>query len=291
MTFFWNNPALVGNPRIKRWVRELLEDRAAVEKAIGMPLREVLGCGHWGCVVDSKRPWVVKFTIDPNEAFTWTKINQLIAEGIYRIEPRVMYGGRPKKAYAIIREEVAPAFTDSREGMELTRATKAKLGLNPKKRAIYRLTFGSGHSDIVVDGERVPIRYPIDEFVWTCDALIKFQRLAYDWHGRQTDRFPQHYPSREHIKGQLERATHRMMGGTGGAIGETLLMLVSNDVVLRDVHLFNVGWRKYRDVPGYTEEDQTLGSFAPGHTQRPRYAQIPVARVANPMDWFQDEKR
>lgn len=305
MTFFWQNPNLTGNPRVKRWVTDILDNRKAVEKAIGVPLRGVLGCGHWGCVVDSKRPWVVKLTIDPNEAPVWLRINQLIEEesygqggvvrtkGVYEIKPGVMYGGRRKRVYAIVREEVAPAFTFFRGtyDLELTVATKKKLDINPGLRALFDYR-SDGRSFITAGGE--PVSSPkIDELITTCEALIKFKDLAYTWHARSTDRFPQHFPGAEAIKDRLERTTYRMRGPIGGAIGETLLMLVSNGVVLRDVHLFNIGWRTQSEIPGYGYEDKTLVIFDPGHTPTGRSLQIPVARVANPVDWdwFQEEKR
>ena len=55
------------NVRKKKWVEQLLTKRDKIEKAIGMPLGTMLGCGHWGCVFESTAPWVVKLSIDPTE--------------------------------------------------------------------------------------------------------------------------------------------------------------------------------------------------------------------------------
>lgn len=67
------------------------------------------------------------------------------------------------------------------------------------------------------------------------------------------------------------------MGGTiGAALGESLSMLASNEVILNDVHVFNLGWRFLPDVEGI-EGYTCLVLFDPGRTPTDRY-QLPVEK-------------
>jgi hypothetical protein len=274
------------NPRVKAWVTSLVENKDAIGRSIKAPLREMLGCGHWGCVFDSRGPWVVKLTIDPNEAPIWEKIIRLIDEerygqggmvrvkGLYRLEPGVMYGGRMKRVYAIVREAVEPVFSDVRGSsvVELTKATKKKLSIKQSQRTFLRHTYQS--YEIVTDYG--PLSSPrIEDFITNISALTKYRVAA------QELRYGQ-WPNRQHTKDRLERIAYQLSGPYGGALGETLTMLLARNVILQDVHLFNIGWRKHRSIKGFGEEDTTMVIFDPGHTPAGRGIDIPVVRVQNP---------
>lgn len=251
----FSNP-LAENPRVKRWVTELMEQRAALSRALGVPLGELLGCGNWGCVVDSTPPWVVKFTIDPNEGPIWSKIQRLLDEEDYgqgglvrveriaRIEPGVMYGGRRKKVVAVVREAVAPVFHyvrgrwgHSLDRTALTPHTKTALGIDPAEDA----ALGRRGSVVIVIGDDWVTQTPrVVEFQDNIDALQNYNYYAGHWFS------PQDWETtRSEVSDRLERIVNRFYGPIGGPIGESLSMLLSNEVVLRDVHLMNIGWRIY----------------------------------------------
>jgi len=287
---------LLANPRIKKWVKEILDKREAIGRAIGMPLEEMLGCGHWGCVVDSSGPWVVKLTIDPNEAPIWEKITSLVEEegwggegvvrvkGIYQLQPGVTYGGRMKKVYAIVREAVDPVFTEqSGRGLLISERTRAELGIHSLEPIAYVQGYKGPGSLVPVDGGwEVPVTDAVREFVITMHGLLLYRESAHSWYQLPRDRYMQ--ATKEQLKDRIERINYSMGGYIGNAVGETLNMLLGNGIVLRDLHLFNIGWRKHSRING-SEMQKTICIFDPGHTPIGRSYTIPVARVENPYLW------
>lgn len=251
------------NPRVKSWVKMLLEHKPVLEGVVGADLGAVLGCGHFGCVVDMiNTPWVLKLTVDPTEAHIWKKITNLIEEErygedgftrvtkIFELEPGIPYGkmGRKKKAYGIVREKIAPLLASgatwvndwsdyTKQYIAATATTislEAELKENLRYIEYYRQFAGLSHVK---------------------DSVHK---LTY--------------------RDKAESAAHRMYGGIGGALGESLVMLASNGVYLRDVHLNNIGWRVYPEIDGpgsYAQEGLVV--FDPGHTPTEKRA-LPVER-------------
>lgn len=268
------------NPRVKKWVKELLGQRPEIGKAIGSPLGEMLGCGHWGCVVDSSGPLVVKLTIDPNEAPIWEKIIELAAEeawgeegvvrvkGLFRLEPGVMYGGRSRKVYAIVREAVDPVFEGD---WRLSMRTVQELGLPVSVWPVsYVPSYGSGLGHLVGAEFEIPSEQEsVRQFLSTMKALSFYQDAARKWFGGQRD------------FDRIERITYAMDGWVGNAMGETLRMLLGNEVVLRDVHFGNIGWRVRSTIDGVTMQ-KTICIFDPGHTPAGRDVRAPVVRYGNP---------
>lgn len=253
--------ALIPNARVKKWVKALLEHKQEISSAIGMPLGDLLGCGHWGCVVDLTSPWVLKLTIDPTEAHIWKKIAELIEEEcygaagfprlleIYELDPGIVYGGRRKRTYAIVREAVQPVFDVRPNGQAfLSDHTVRRLGIpEGTEIAAHELKSSAGFYEK---------NYKLQEFADTIDGLLDYRRIAWDWHAGHKDGY---------THARLERATYRMSGPIGGALGESLLMLLQSDVVLNDVHLGNVGWREHEQI-GDSYMDRCLVIFDPGHT-------------------------
>lgn len=284
-------PRAQRKPRIKHWAQNIADRSDAYGRALGVPLGEILGCGHWGCVFDSTPPWVVKFSLDPNEGPIWQRILELLDEEAYgqggltrvklltRVEPGIKSGQRTKKLYAVVREAVAPAFMLGRGGEPfLTPHTAARLGLSPNPDWRYDRS-----NEIIWDarmsretGAEFARTYQADEFVENIKALQRYRIEAFEWQRLRG-------PARDVTShDRLERAINHMRGPTGGPLGETLQMLLSNEVVLGDVHLFNVGWRLHRDAPGFSGEDHTLVIFDPGHTPTRKNVPISTTLVSNP---------
>lgn len=253
--------------RKKGWVEALLTKRAALEKVLGVPLGEMLGCGHFGCVFDSTPPWVVKFSIDPTEGPIWSKIVGLMkgeqyGEGgfpeiksITRILPDIPYGGRKKKVWAIVREAVEPVY---KSDGGYTDFSVAKFGLSP----------GSGRFDVMGSGaSHVPA--PPD-FLDAIYGLALYQGFARGWHKRPTDE----------VETQIERVLNNQFhGAIAGPLGESLSMLASNRVYLRDVHRGNIGW--HVAAPGDGDDWDRLVIFDPGHTPTGKVTDIEEVLVAN----------
>jgi hypothetical protein len=253
--------------RKKGWIEALLTKRPALEKAIDAPLGAMLGCGHFGCVFESTPPWVVKFSIDPTEGPIWSKIVGLVKDEAYgdggfpeirsitRILPDIQYGGRKKKVWAIVREAVAPVY---KSDGAYTDFSLMKLG-RPA---------GSGYFDRIGTGAPVP---PLPEdFSDAIYGLAHYQGLAREWHKTHSDE----------TEAKIERILNRNFhGGIAGPLGESLSMLASNRVFLRDVHRGNIGW--HVAAPGDGDDWDRLVIFDPGHTPTGPAKDIPEALVAN----------
>ena len=260
--------------RVKAWVTELLTKREAVERAIGMPLGNVLGCGHWGCVFDSTPPWVVKLSIDPTEGPIWSKIAGLVRDeewgtlgfteikSIHRITPDITYGGKRRKVWAIVREGVTPVYNDTRSRVQRTEFTEDVLAR-------------SSHNE--------------DDFERGMEGLRRYKTAAADWHAMHMT--PRSYIQRRVSElaraeyGSIEGAEQKMQrildgyfhGGLMAPLGESLNMLAAHGVYLRDVHSLNIGWHAARDDNDW---DRVV-IFDPGHTPTDATEGIEEALVQN----------
>jgi hypothetical protein len=260
--------------RKKGWVEALLTKRAALEKVLGVSLGAMLGCGHFGCVFASTPPWVVKFSIDPTEGPIWSKIVGLMKEERYgeggfpeiksitRILPDIPYGGRKKKVWAIVREGIEPVFVSDRTSLRFSPFTCAKFGFPP---------------DLSVHGSGISMFGPnAEDFSAALNALNKYRMFAQAWHRGARSRDG----SREETAELLQRvADTHFHGGACAPLGESLSMLASNGVYLRDVHMMNIGW--HVAPPGAGDDWDRLVIFDPGHTPTGPAKDIPEALVAN----------
>lgn len=78
------------------WIERLESRFHRIESAIHMPVGDMLGCGHYGCVFDSEPPYVVKFSIDPYEGYIWRKIKSLVdaadpEDGLGIVYPKAVF--------------------------------------------------------------------------------------------------------------------------------------------------------------------------------------------------------
>jgi hypothetical protein len=272
--------------RKKAWVEQLLTKRAAIEHAVGMPLGRMLGCGHWGCVFESEPPCVVKLSIDPTEGPIWSKIMGLIGEEQYgdggfpeiriirRIMPDLVTGGRNRKVWAIVREGIEPVFKEYRAKelghhgggtmIATSEYTNAKLGLHTPTRPT---------SVRVAPGQKPWERSSFDTAI---SGLMTYREAATAWHvlGSHPRSHRQH-EIRDYYKHELgfsspEDAGHKALritetkfdGPAWAPLGESLAMLASNGVYLRDVHFLNIGWHIARD----DDDWDRVVIFDPGHT-------------------------
>jgi hypothetical protein len=273
--------------RRRAWIDELLTKRTRIETALGAPLGKMLGCGHFGCVFESTPPWVVKFSIDPTEGPIWSKIVGLINEEAYgalgfpeiksitRLTPDVPYGGRKKKVWAIVREGVEPVYRTSAE--LYTDFSRAKFGL----------PVGSGRFDRIGGDSQLP-----EDFLSAIYGLSLYQTYARAWHAftyspRRSSEYSRtlraEYHSRDAVEMKIEGILNREFHGPlAGGLGESLSMLASNGVYLRDVHRGNIGW--HVAAPGDGNDWDRLVIFDPGHTPTGPATDIPEALIENGRD-------
>jgi hypothetical protein len=273
------------NEKLPKWLRDL--DKPAIERAVGMPLGAVLGCGHWGCVIASTPPWVIKLTRDPTEGPIWAKIvgwtreqdertNGLGTEGVVRVKdivrlrPDVQFRGKTFPLHAIVREEAIPLLGGG-AGLGMSLYTMELLGFNEaaKKRGLSESEFYYVVPDSL---RRWADRHPdlpliagnARELADLLHGLEKYRDAATAWHHQHELKRPQPYKINA-AEDNMQAAIGHMSGWIGNAIGETLGEMLSDGLVLRDVHWGNIGWRIHPERPG-DEFQQTLVIYDPGHT-------------------------
>ncbi len=297
-------PVAEAPPRVRVWVRRVLEIKPAIERAIQAPIGRLLGCGYWGCVFDSTPPWVVKLTIDPTEGPIWYRIQRVFeqqggGDGLVRVRtlvdlrPGVTYGGRRRRLFAIVREAIDPIFSypPRREmaagiGPKFTRRTKRELGVADQ----YDLGVFRGVPGIGVMTERGPVSVSrgvvpaLDDFERFILELQSYRNNALAWHSGVY--------AKQAVAPALRNAIARMYSSRfGGDVAESLDVLLQNNVVLRDVHLQNIGWRAYAEAPGFEPANpHSIVIFDPGHT--PTERRVPIEqravdeRLQNELEWW-----
>lgn len=275
----------------KQWVKEILRKRDAYEKAIGMPLGEVLGCGHYGCVVASTDPWVVKLTIDPNEPYLWERaINHLDESGygsmgIVRIKDVVQLNPKVegKQVFAIVRESVIPVMG---KGNNLSDHTRRVEDLGAFTRGGL---FG-----------RCPPQNDPERFGCGLRALGDYDYMAKTLFNVVSTRFGHRFVSPWRDQSELPadsekaltQAIRRMQAWGSNSmqeIAQALECFLAYGFVLRDLHLGNIGWRIHERVPGLDEELPTdrVVIYDLGHTPVAKESErMRTAMVENPgEDW------
>jgi hypothetical protein len=267
------------NVRKKAWVEQLLTKRDKIEKAIGMPLGTMLGCGHWGCAFESTAPWVVKLSIDPTEGPIWSKIAGLLRDeqwglqgfpeikSIHRITPDLVTpGGRKKKVWAIVRENVEPVFKNY-TAMEFwgKKGRMSVLATSPFTNARLGLSAPLQPGALQDEYERLRRTGRDFDFGRAMGGLNEYRRLSREWHELHSPRYSRHASrkSLEDLEYRINRVVETMFNGPACApLGESLNMLASHGVYLRDVHMLNIGWHVARDADDW---DRVV-IFDPGHT-------------------------
>jgi hypothetical protein len=167
---------------------------------------------------------------------------------IRRIMPDLVTGGRKRKVWAIVREGVEPVFKEYRAKelghhgggtmIATSEHTNRMLGLpRPVTPSDLRRAYADEDVGMALSG--------LDSYRYT--------GMAWD-HDRLSREDAAHKATRI-----AETAFH---GGAWAPLGESLAMLASNGIILRDVHLLNIGWHIARD----DDDWDRVVIFDPGHT-------------------------
>jgi hypothetical protein len=290
-------------------VRDLLEKRDALERAIGMPVGDMLGCGHYGCVFRSQGPWVVKLTVDPTEGPIWSNIVELLDEEpwgvggfsrvkkIVRLTPDVGAGRRKRRLYAIVREECEPAFTLVVDRAYPTEQTAEVLGLpyDELKEEWSIDDLKSAPDDDNGQGYELRMRlmedYGYDEdYAWSAQRNLWDLRSTldglneYSWAANTLVEAQQGKGLERHfVESTVEEARacmEQMRGWVGEPLRRSLQLLAFNGIYLRDVHELNIGWRVHETIDG-SRQPECLVIFDPGHTPTAERPEIEERMIAN----------
>ena len=280
----------------KKWVQELAGPlREELASTLGVPIGAMLGCGAFGCAFESEPPWVVKLTQDATEARMWEYIINLLRKedrgqgGFTRVKEVVRLRRKQRKSepgrpvYAVIREAIEPVF-GPREPYYLTEASYARLGIDPAHEGPIQAGFIKRHrldrsaliyqlTERGVEPHRAE-QYAehTDNFWDTIQALGMYRHRELEHRAGMI--------SKERLVEAATRIAYGMRGWIGLGLGDSLELLADHGIVLRDVHLLNVGWRTHVEVPGFADETRGLVIFDPGITPTPYQPQIEERQLA-----------
>lgn len=246
------------------WLGTILARREAYERAIGMPLGEILGCGHWGCVFASTPPWVVKITMDRYEGPMWLAIVDLfkgrpvgipMVKEVVEMPPALPlpdpHGtGRRQTAtpWAIVREEVAPLV---------------ELGAGGRRPPSARTQELAGDRVNVLEGRTRPSATARGQ------AIQRFVELQSQYYDRMTRISAREEDLRSHADadGWYGRKLRRDVADLfdvidelrqtwpGRAVGELYAKFYEGGIFFRDNAIENFGWNQDNELvvldPGF----------------------------------------
>lgn len=262
------------NKSLPGWVKTVLTKRSAIERALGMPIGDPLGCGYWGCVFRSEGPWVVKLTRDPTEGPIWARLREWLRDApcctdgivrvkdIVRIEPDLKFGRRQWPIHAIVREEAVPVLT---EKMTPTEFTAERIGLPQEWTNVHASTLRAVDRSLREQGRSPASLHNIQDLSDALNGLDRFRVEAQEWHREAKKRRPSE-GRLDDLAERMSSTTNLMRGSVAGSLGETLNQLIADDVVLQDVHWGNIGWRLHEEIDGDVANPNCLVIFDPGHT-------------------------
>jgi hypothetical protein len=268
-----------------RWVSDLLERQDELEDILGVPLGLTLGCGAFGCVMQSTGPWVVKITSDPTEGNVWQIIQneERAVPGsmagfprvrqVLRVRPDIVTELGPRPLHIIVREGAAPVFTAQDA---ISKRTLRELGLpangyDPMKWFPY-----SPPPDTLMDElqeARVPARErpQVMENIYGMLGMLTILR-TYRKIGRDVmnERWMDGGISSE-TRATVKRQTKFIMASLhdwwGSApLARSLMRFANDGEALTDVHFLNIGWREKEKVTGFKDAPICVVVLDPGAT-------------------------
>lgn len=257
------------------WLSVLaVEKRVALEGILGVQLGDVLGCGHFGCVLDSDSPWAVKLTTDPVEVEMWVQLQNAIAKkgsgqwGLTRVKEivRLKPNLHGKRVWAVMREKVEPLL--AAETGTISERTRVEIGLPPpqyedyeewKSSLIYRKdhdeylgdrlehTYGMNPTDVAATLTMVGNLRRFNHALLEYDSVLydtRDARASYKWATEKGD-------DRKNVAGWVKCRIQTIFGWTIStpsahpfeSIYHTLFDLAYYEVYLGDLALENIGWR------------------------------------------------
>ena len=271
----------------KAWGDFVQENRPRFERTMGVPVGKLLGCGYFGCVFESSPPWVVKFTRDDTEGDVWSVMAELLADpevtdelgaflrvrDVARILPDVVFDDEEMPVFGIVREEALPvlysphiATEETLRRLGITTAMLESANISPESPSMRQIAESLGAFP-------ARERRATEELLVVLAALQHYRKHALvfsEWRGRLTHR---DYGGlgREEAEDIADEAFRQMLGTIdvmrgegyvnrfGDVIGQTLAASVNfGDLVFRDLHLFNVGWRMHTDIDRDSRPDSMV---------------------------------
>lgn len=268
------------------WLEKVLglksQWRPKLEKAIGIKLDKILGCGHYGCVFrSSDQKWVVKVTRDNTEGPMQALIRDkqrageygmdgfTIVREVYELPVPVKWRRYDSpQIYVIVREDVTP-LKAPRPGYYdgLGPGREFVPGVNP------RITYAQRDRSI--------------------DALHRYKDAAAKWYEAKeraaaAEARGDHYNARRAREQMDTRGTFMMnqiddISIAFPYISTAMAKFQDEERPLRDVHANNIGIRVHGDIEGAEDAIGAVVIFDPGHT--PTKSEGAIVRVNPQRRW------
>jgi hypothetical protein len=263
------------------WAQFLESNLDRFQRTLDVPIGERLGCGRFGCVFESKSPWVVKITRDESEGPIWSYMSELLADpnlprafpsflrvhDVVRIRPDVEFNDEIQPVFAIVREEAVPVFeqvqtTNPRDKYEvvfeiaLSEHTLSVLGVSAaalKRAQLQRPVLYKQMSERIAMFPKT-VQEHFAELHMATQATRGYRKSADVYHRFrwQKKRSAAEEALMEEGMADLIAACLLMQRfDVSRELGETLATAhMEADLIFRDLHLFNIGWRTHRSIDG-----------------------------------------
>jgi len=257
------------------WLDRLFDKgrKQKIEQILGGKIGRMYACGAYGCVFRFQSPWVVKITTDIDEGPIWSYLHDFqeahpnTFTGFTRIKRLIAletdYTSADRPLYIIVREEVAMYHkTGKTDAWDFTPYTK-KMLKDP------RWNNGNASKN---SKELLGALNDLGEHRWTASQYHKLLDLDID------------DPEREKALNQLRYWQAKLEDSWATrAFAQSFWKLVESEVVIRDIHDYNVGWRMHETLDGQQLEPGLI-AFDPGATETTLEAERAESYAVNPFD-------
>lgn len=263
----------------RAWSSFLEANLDRFRRTMRVPIGKRLGCGLFGCVYESESPWVVKLTHDETEGPIWAYMQELLDDPevspeldaflrvreVVRIRPDIVFDRETLPVYGIVREAAEPvvrkpdfATEETLRRVGVTHAMLGQAGIDPKEPSFNDISdaLGKFPQDVKVRLRELFI------VLLSLQLYRKHALVFHTWRGKLI-RGLYDGLEREDAEQIADTAFQEMLltiekmrgegyvNRYGDLIGKTLLAAVQyGDLVFRDLHLLNVGWRVHEEING-----------------------------------------
>lgn len=251
-------------PRNMSWVNEALRRPEKLERELGLRIGEVLGCGGWGCVLDTNGQWVIKLTLDPREVAAWSWLERFTerhgdrAAGIARVgemlelEPRVYdtVSKGTRTAFLILREKVEPLPDESTASMRRHQAFES---------------FGRFRVRGWYDDQAAGLVRILDRYIEVSKSL---SRAILPWSKRDYS---------ERLVGVIQDL--EVLHDDTVPLAQTLYALWRDKFLVGDLHPGNLGWRISENIGGRRLPSGLVITDPESLERRPALPELPLYRT------------
>ena len=263
------------------WASFLESNLDRFQRTLDVPIGARLGCGRFGCVFESRIPWVVKLTRDESEGPIWSYMSELLSDtdltaslaaflrvhDVVRIRPDVVFNDEVQPVFAIVREQAEPVFDqvevvnprdkyDTSFETALSAQTLKILGVTSAalKRADLQTPVLYKRMSERIEMFPKGVQTQFAELHLAIQGTRSYRQFADVFHRLRWK------PNKTAAENMQAAETEAMLLAACSVLerlelsrelGVTLAIAHTEaDLIFRDLHLYNIGWRTHRVIDG-----------------------------------------